>query len=665
MPLQATSGAASYDAFGGGAPAAGPTYIEDVFNTFVWSGTTATRTITNDIDLSGKGGLVWTKRRSDAVEHLLYDTTRGALKSLSTNDDTAENSYANTLTAFGSTGFTLGSSSYVNATGQTYVGWTFRKQPKFFDIVTWTGDGTGNRSIPHLLGSTPAFIQTKLTSGVDAWWNHHSSVTSPNANWWRNYGLLNNAAEFSDWGDNSGLYQSPDATNLYIGSYYNGSGKTYVAYLFAHNAGGFGLTGTDNVISCGSYVGDGTTRLINIGFEPQWILIKNASSSTAPQADWRIVDNMRGFTATGNSAILKPHLSDAETNDNPITIASQGFNTNNLRNTGNTYIYIAIRRGPMKVPTTGTSVFSPQIYTEIVTNPTTLTTSFATDLHMISRRTGTPTFYVADRLRGSVLNNENLLETSSTAAETDYSSSPPLFTSNTGIVITNLFNNISSQTDVSYQFRRAPSFMDVVCYTGTGSSMSLTHNLGVGPELIIIKRRNSTSDWQVAAKINSTEYTVGASGNELALNSSGGGTTTYFTYATYFNSTAFQTGAFWTSPNVNTATYVAYLFATCAGVSKVGSYTGNGSSQTINCGFTGGARFVLIKKSSGTGDWMVSDSARGIVSGSDPYLELNNTNAEVTGEDWLDTDSTGFVVNEVSGSNANTNGATYIFLAIA
>jgi hypothetical protein len=62
---------------------------------------------------------------------------------------------------------------------------------------------------------------------------------------------------------------------------------------------------------------------------------------------------------------------------------------------------------------------------------------------------------------------------------------------------------------------------------------------------------------------------------------------------------------------------------------------------------------------------MVSDSARGIVSGNDPYLELNNTNAEVTGEDWLDTDSTGFVVNEVSGSNANTSSATYIFLAIA
>ena len=74
---------------------------------------------------------------------------------------------------------------------------------------------------------------------------------------------------------------------------------------------------------------------------------------------------------------------------------------------------------------------------------------------------------------------------------------------------------------------------------------------------------------------------------------------------------------------------------------------------------------MLIKAASTTGDWLVADSARGIVSGNDPYLELNTTNAEVTGEDWLDTDSSGFVVNEVSGSNANTNGVSYIFLAIA
>ena len=108
-----------------------------------------------------------------------------------------------------------------------------------------------------------------------------------------------------------------------------------------------------------------------------------------------------------------------------------------------------------------------------------------------------------------------------------------------------------------------------------------------------------------------------------------------------------------------------YLFASVPGVSKVGSYTGNGSSQTINCAFTTGARFVMIKRTDSSGDWYVWDSARGIVAGNDPYLALNSTAAEVTSNDSVDTDNTGFVVNQVAASNINVNAATYIFLAIA
>jgi hypothetical protein len=117
--------------------------------------------------------------------------------------------------------------------------------------------------------------------------------------------------------------------------------------------------------------------------------------------------------------------------------------------------------------------------------------------------------------------------------------------------------------------------------------------------------------------------------------------------------------------NQSGETYVAYLFATCAGVSKCFNYTGNGSSQTINCGFTGGARWILIKRTDSTGDWYCWDSARGIVSGNDPHLSLNTTAAEVTTDDTIDTDSTGFVVNQVSATNVNVSSATYIGLAIA
>lgn len=120
-----------------------------------------------------------------------------------------------------------------------------------------------------------------------------------------------------------------------------------------------------------------------------------------------------------------------------------------------------------------------------------------------------------------------------------------------------------------------------------------------------------------------------------------------------------------TSVNASGSPYVAYLFASVPGVSKVFSYTGNGSSQTINCGFTAGARFVLIKRTDLADDWYVWDSARGIVAANDPHLSLNSAAAEVTTDDSVDTASTGFVVNQVAATNINVTSGTYIGLAIA
>ena len=95
----------------------------------------------------------------------------------------------------------------------------------------------------------------------------------------------------------------------------------------------------------------------------------------------------------------------------------------------------------------------------------------------------------------------------------------------------------------------------------------------------------------------------------------------------------------------------------------MGSYTGTGATQTIDCGFTSGARFVLIKRTDSTSPWWVWDTARGIVSGNEPWLELNSTSQETTGYDWLDPDSSGFQL-PASGNN-NLSGASYIFYAIA
>jgi hypothetical protein len=218
--------------------------------------------------------------------------------------------------------------------------------------------------------------------------------------------------------------------------------------------------------------------------------------------------------------------------------------------------------------------------------------------------------------------------------------------------------NQSSTTQLAYAFRRAASFFDEVCYTGTGVARTVTHNLTVVPELIICKYRSAVGNWFVYnASIGNTNY--------LRINSASG----FDPDSTVWNSTTPTSSVFSlgtsTGVNASSGTYVAYLFATCSGVSKVGSYTGNGTTQTIDCGLTAGARFVLIKRTDDTGDWYVYDTARGMTTLTDPYLFANTTAAEVATLGSVTTVATGFAVDATILANINVNAATYIFLAIA
>jgi hypothetical protein len=135
--------------------------------------------------------------------------------------------------------------------------------------------------------------------------------------------------------------------------------------------------------------------------------------------------------------------------------------------------------------------------------------------------------------------------------------------------------------------------------------------------------------------------------------------------STYPTATLFSVGTA-AAVNTSSATYTTYLWATKAGISKVFTYTGNGGTQTINCGFSAGARFILIIRATASTaqDVFIWDSTRGIVSGNDPRLSLNTTAAENTSLDTIDPDSSGFVVN-TDASNINVSGAVYFGLAYA
>jgi len=658
MPLQATSGAASYDAFGGGVPVV-PNYIEDVFLTYLYAGNgAASRTITTNFDLSTKGGLVWLKNRTSAYSHMLVDTVRGIGLPLSSDTTAAQASFATGLSSVSTTGFTTNATANYfgqNTTSTNIVTWSFVKQPKFFDIVTYTGNGT-TQNIAHSLGSTPGCVMVKRTDTTGAWIVWHRGLSAGNYIVLNDTGAQSSSGAATAFGNNT-TYVDPTSTVFTVGNAtaMNASGGTYVAYIYAHNAGGFGLTGTDNVISCGTFSGNTT---VNLGYEPQWLLMKSSSGVD----NWYLLDTMRGWVnngSTGIDAYLQANSSTTETANGTLGVVnSTGFTTFGFG--GGTGIYIAIRKGPMKVPTDATKVFSPNLSAS--TSGTAVTTGFPLDLQIANYRAGlTPNFGFSDRLRGisttSTTYGNYITSTSNTAETVSTTEFRTLNVGNTGYSQDGYL--AGSGTGVYWTFRRAPKFFDEVCYTGTGSATTITHNLTVTPELIIVKQRNTTRNWVSGNATNSwSNYIVLNAGNATAADST-------IWNATNPTSSVFSVGTS-VATNQSAGTYVAYLFATCAGVSKVGSYTGNGSTQTIDCGFgAGGVRFVLIKRTDSTGDWYVYDTARGMTVLTDPYLLLNSTAAETATLGSVTTVSTGFAVNASILAAINTNAASYIFLAIA
>ena len=642
------------------------TYIEDVFSTYLYTGNGSTQTITNGIDLAGKGGLVWIKDRTTSSLHGLTDTVRGNDYGLASNATYAQFSWYSTgITAFNSNGFSLGNDTTLNPSGDNLVSWTFRKQPKFFDVQTATTNGSSSygstvpsMTITHSLGSVPGCVMVKRTDGTGDWYVWHRSLPALSGlAQTATYARLNTTDAAAIFGGNvngTGGWIQVTATNIYLDAWFNTyEPGSFVIYIFAHNAGGFGLTGTDNVISCGSLTTSTPLVNVNLGYEPQWVMWKRTDAT----GNWGIADNMRGMPVSGNDQVLIPNLTNTESLATRVAPNSTGFPFDGGVADGSTFIYIAIRRGPMKTPTSGTSVFSPA--GSAGATGTKITTDFPLDLQFSHSRSSADIWWWADRLRG--MNSPGL------SANSPYLSSDNTNAEATSPGVTNAWDNtsfslgsaFSGQAQAYYNLRRAPGFFDEVCYTGDNvSGRTVQHNLGTAPDLVFVKCRSTAGlDWYAYGRTGNTNQLAGSLNNTWAFSSFAGfsgftqqPTSQYL----YLSSGADET-------NGSGKTYVAYLFGSVAGVSKVGTYTGTGATQTISCGFA--ARFVLIKRTDSTGSWWVWDTARGMVAGTDPRLPLNASTAE-TNANWVYTDASGFQI-VTTDATVNASGGSYIYLAIA
>ena len=636
----------------GGAAADGE-FIDNLFETHLYTGTSGTRSIVNGIDLSTHGGMVWFGARSHTYAYGIQ-SSNDLTKMLEPNS--TQNPYTKTdeVTSFNTNGFTLGASngSYTNSSNCNYVSHTFRKCPGFFDVVAWTGNNTAGRQIPHNLGSVPGAILVRNIGNTMNWAMYHRGVNggSNPEQYWMTLNANYAQQQQPHWNNTA-----PTSTHFTLGNDYeiNGpSSQTYVAYLFAHDEAKFGIKGNNSVVKCGNYTGNGSSNGpdVNVGWEPQWILIKRTNSTE----DWMKFDNIR--TSNRQDMYLDDQRVNINTQDGDgagsdsqpyLNWTSTGFklssNTGHTNGSGDNYIYIAIRRADGyvgKPVTVGTDVFALD-YSNGGSFPN-FDANFAVDFWLARNPTsGGDVFTPHGRLTG---NNYWTLNSNGGWGHSS-------------LVTHDASDGVGTSFGSSYMawmWKRHAGF-DVVTYTGNATSgRTISHSLNNIPEMIVCKKANGTGGWQT--------YHVGA------------GNTKYL----YWNQNypAQVSGAVWanTTPtksvftigagaevNENGYKFMALLFSSVEGVSKVGSYTGNGTLwHEITTGFQ--PRFLIIKSATQSYGWFVVDTTRGFASGDEKVLLLNTSGAQ---SQWgvANPISTGFQLNNDGAINAN--GEEYLYYAHA
>jgi hypothetical protein len=220
---------------------------------------------------------------------------------------------------------------------------------------------------------------------------------------------------------------------------------------------------------------------------------------------------------------------------------------------------------------------------------------------------------------------------------------------NGGTTSSNTDGTITSSVQVNQNLG-----FSIATYTGTGATASVGHGLGQKPDFVIIKHTNDASAWVVFSDATGTFS---------------------YSYLNLQSAFAAYSPMSWDSSvlNLNSGgdqngtgdTHIAYFFTSKEGFSKIGSYTGNGSTNgpIIQTGFE--PAFLLIKRADSTGDWRILDNKRNLTNPRNSTLKPNLTEIELTGNnEKVDFLSNGFQIKN-SHSGRNTNGGTYIYMAFA
>jgi hypothetical protein len=311
-------------------------------DTVLYTGTGAEKSIT---DLEFSPDFTWIKSRDEGTgayngHHLLFDTLRGATEILFSNLTNAENTDAQSLKSFDSNGFTVGTTQKVNESGDAFVAWNWKADPKFgFDIVGYEGTGVAH-TIPHDLGIAPEMMIVKRRDAGGPGWPlwHKDMIATPENYYMRLDTVIQPTLLTNMW---NGTAPTSSVFTVGVDGWVNTDEGLFIAYLFAS------IPGFSKVFS---YTGNGNADgpFIYCGFRPRYILIKNASGV----GNWVVNDSVRG-PYNVNISTLYPNLVNAEPGTGwAFDLLSSGFKVREsgatINGSGNTLIGIAFAEHPFQ-----------------------------------------------------------------------------------------------------------------------------------------------------------------------------------------------------------------------------------------------------------------------------------------------------------------------------
>ncbi len=328
------------------------------FQTALYSGTGSAQSITNDGNSNLQPDWMITKNRTGTTDPMVNDSSRGVGKYMFANRMNSEATSTVDHTSFNSDGFSVSTGESVNDSGDTFVAWQWKANggttssntagnvtntlqantTAGFSISTFTSASSGNTTIGHGLGVTPAMFILKARNQGYGWWVNHKGL----ANQSDQYLGIHTSGDVAtvSWG------AAPSSTLITLSQAFTGAGTSMVCYSFAEKQG---------FSKFGKYIGNGNSdgTFVYTGFKPAFFMSKRFDNTS----NWLIFDNERSTNLNDNYIYLNSNAAEGTSSSSGVDFLSNGVKMRNTYNDANannaSYSYMAFAHNPF-VTSTGT-----------------------------------------------------------------------------------------------------------------------------------------------------------------------------------------------------------------------------------------------------------------------------------------------------------------------